>query len=75
MTMLHADNKDLVLPVNVASIQAIILPFGLTFNELEENDQLFKYCKSIEVKLKLYQKIRRPNNLWPFVVALAKKNC
>lgn len=53
MIMVHADNKGLVLPPNVASIQAIIVPCGLTVNtKPEEKDELFNSCKSIEAKLK-----------------------
>lgn len=53
MIMVHADNKGLVLPPNVASIQAIIVPCGLTVNtKPEEKDELFGSCKSLESLLK-----------------------
>lgn len=53
MIMVHADNKGLVLPPNVASIQAIIVPCGLTVNtKPEEHDELLNNCKSIESQLK-----------------------
>lgn len=53
MIMVHADNKGLVLPPNVASIQAIIVPCGLTVNTTaQEKDELLNSCKSLESKLK-----------------------
>lgn len=56
MIMVHADNKGLVLPPNVASIQAIVVPCGLTVNtKPEEKDELFSSCKSLEATLKAVQ--------------------
>lgn len=53
MIMVHADNKGLVLPPNVASIQAVIVPCGLTVNTTaQEKDELLNSCKAIESKLK-----------------------
>lgn len=53
MIMVHADNKGLVLPPNVASIQAIIVPCGITVNtKPEESDELFKSCRSLQATLK-----------------------
>lgn len=56
MIMVHADNKGLVLPPNVASIQVIIVPCGLTVNtKPEEKDDLLTSCKSLEATLKTVQ--------------------
>lgn len=56
MIMVHSDNKGLVLPPNVASIQAIVVPCGLTVNtKPEEAEELFKGCRSLEVTLKSVQ--------------------
>lgn len=53
MIMVHADNKGLVLPPNVASIQAIIVPCGLTVNtKPEDKTELLNACKSLEMTLK-----------------------
>lgn len=35
--MVHADNQGLVLPPNVASIQIVIVPCGITANLSEES--------------------------------------
>lgn len=53
MIMVHADNKGLVLPPNVASIQAIVVPCGITVStKPEERDELLDSCRLIESKLK-----------------------
>lgn len=53
MIMVHGDNKGLVLPPNVACIQAIIVPCGLTVNtKPEERDRLLDSCRSLETTLK-----------------------
>lgn len=53
MIMVHGDNKGLVLPPNVACIQAIIVPCGLTVNtKPEERDHLLDSCRSLEATLK-----------------------
>lgn len=53
MIMVHGDNKGLVLPPNVASIQAIIVPCGLTVNtKPEERDDLLNNCRALETELK-----------------------
>lgn len=53
MIMVHGDNKGLVLPPNIASIQAIIVPCGITVNTSQEDrDKLFESCKSLEQTLK-----------------------
>ncbi|XP_031617339.1 bifunctional glutamate/proline--tRNA ligase isoform X2 [Contarinia nasturtii] len=56
MIMIHGDNKGLVLPPNVASIQAIIVPCGLTVNtKPEEKEELLANCKSLQATLKAAQ--------------------
>lgn len=53
MTMVHGDNQGLVLPPRVASIQAIIVPCGLTVNLPEdEKTKLLDKCKQLEQRLK-----------------------
>lgn len=53
MIMVHADNKGLVLPPNVACIQVIIIPCGLTVNtKPEERENLLKNCEKLETTLK-----------------------
>lgn len=53
MIMVHADNKGLVLPPNIACIQAIIVPCGLTVNtKEEERNSLLKSCQDLETTLK-----------------------
>lgn len=53
MIMVHADNKGLVLPPNIASVQAIIVPCGITVNtKPEEKELLLNSCRSIEQTLK-----------------------
>lgn len=53
MIMVHGDNKGLVLPPNVACIQAIVVPCGLTVNtKPEERDRLLESCRSLEATLK-----------------------
>lgn len=39
MVMVHGDNKGLVLPPRVASVQAIIMPVGITAKSTEEDKQ------------------------------------
>lgn len=52
MIMVHGDNKGLVLPPTVASIQAIIVPCGLTVNTTDaERQSLQASCKQIEQTL------------------------
>ena len=47
--MVHADNQGLVIPPNVASIQVVIVPCGITVN-LSDTDrvQLQKVCDQLE---------------------------
>ncbi|KAK2561535.1 Bifunctional glutamate/proline--tRNA ligase [Acropora cervicornis] len=53
MVMIHADNQGLVLPPRVASIQAVIIPCGLTVSLAEaEKVKLLSKCKELEEKLK-----------------------
>lgn len=53
MIMVHADNQGLVLPPQVASLQVIIVPCGLTVNLSEnEKEKLLKMCKNFELELK-----------------------
>ncbi|XP_068687645.1 bifunctional glutamate/proline--tRNA ligase-like [Montipora foliosa] len=52
MTMVHGDNQGLVLPPRVASIQAVIIPCGLTVSLAEaEKTKLLNKCKDLEEKL------------------------
>lgn len=56
MIMVHSDNKGLVLPPQVADIQAIVVPCGLTVNtKPEEAEELFLGCRQLEVTLKSVQ--------------------
>lgn len=49
MIMVHGDNKGLVLPPSVASIQAVIVPCGLTVNtKQDERESLQASCKQLE---------------------------
>ncbi|SPP82759.1 blast:Bifunctional glutamate/proline--tRNA ligase [Drosophila guanche] len=52
MVMVHADNQGLVLPPNVACIQAIVVPCGITVNTKDdERAQLLDACKKLEQRL------------------------
>ncbi|XP_043671860.1 bifunctional glutamate/proline--tRNA ligase isoform X1 [Vespula pensylvanica] len=49
MIMVHGDDKGLVLPPNVASIQAIIIPCGITATTtVQQRDQLMSECLKLE---------------------------
>lgn len=53
MVMVHGDNRGLVLPPRVASIQAIIVPCGLTATLPEtDKNKLLDKCKELEDRLK-----------------------
>ncbi|CAH1392443.1 unnamed protein product [Nezara viridula] len=53
MIMVHSDNKGLVLPPRVASVQVVIVPCGITASLSEsEKEKLLKTCRNIEVELK-----------------------
>lgn len=52
MIMVHGDNKGLVLPPTVASVQAIVVPCGLTVNTKDaERDALQASCQQLEQTL------------------------
>ncbi|XP_037046618.1 bifunctional glutamate/proline--tRNA ligase [Bradysia coprophila] len=54
MIMVHGDDKGLVLPPKVASVQAIIVPCGITVNSTDaDRAALQKSCNELEVTLKL----------------------
>ncbi|XP_045124426.1 bifunctional glutamate/proline--tRNA ligase-like [Portunus trituberculatus] len=49
MVMVHGDNKGLVLPPRVASVQAIIMPVGITAKTTEaEKTALYQACQDLE---------------------------
>ncbi|KOC60945.1 Bifunctional glutamate/proline--tRNA ligase [Habropoda laboriosa] len=48
MIMVHGDDKGLVLPPNVACIQAVIIPCGIAANTTsEQRDLLFSECNKL----------------------------
>ncbi|XP_008548308.1 bifunctional glutamate/proline--tRNA ligase [Microplitis demolitor] len=52
MVMVHGDDKGLVLPPNVASVQIIIIPCGITATTTaEERANLLAECTKLEKKL------------------------
>lgn len=52
MIMVHADNQGIVLPPHVASIQAIVVPCGITVNTKDsERAELLDACRSLEKQL------------------------
>lgn len=52
LTMVHGDNKGLVLPPRVASIQVAIVPCGITVNlKDEERSGLYVACEQYEKEL------------------------
>lgn len=52
MVMVHGDNKGLVLPPSIATIQAIIVPCGVTVNtKADERDRLLNSCREVEATL------------------------
>lgn len=53
MVMVHGDNLGLVLPPRVASVQAIIIPCGLTVKlDQATRDTVFNACKEAASTLK-----------------------
>ncbi|CAF0785356.1 unnamed protein product [Didymodactylos carnosus] len=53
MTMIHGDNKGLVLPPRVARYQMVIVPCGIVAAMTkDEEDSLINQCKQLETKLK-----------------------
>jgi bifunctional glutamyl/prolyl-tRNA synthetase len=52
MVMVHSDDKGLVLPPNVASIQAVIVPCGITATTSDsDRNNLLDECKKLETEL------------------------
>ncbi|KAK8404604.1 hypothetical protein O3P69_007683 [Scylla paramamosain] len=52
MVMVHGDNKGLVLPPRVASVQAVIMPVGITAKTTEaEKAALYQACQDLEGEL------------------------
>lgn len=52
LTMVHGDNKGLVLPPRVACYQVVIVPCGITASLSKEDEQtLYEKCKSYEKSL------------------------
>ncbi|KAK2575430.1 hypothetical protein KPH14_008339 [Odynerus spinipes] len=52
MIMVHGDDKGLVLPPNVASIQAVIVPCGITASTtVQQREQLMLECLKLEKDL------------------------
>ncbi|KAF7395000.1 hypothetical protein HZH66_008174 [Vespula vulgaris] len=59
MIMVHGDDKGLVLPPNVASIQAIIIPCGITATTtVQQRDQLMSECLKLENDLSKDESLR-----------------
>lgn len=53
MVMVHGDNKGLVLPPRVASIQAVIMPVGITAKTTEgDKVALYQACRDLEKELR-----------------------
>lgn len=54
MILVHADNQGLVLPPRIASVQAVIVPCGITADLSDSaQDQLLGACSILEDELKL----------------------
>ncbi|KAK2716919.1 hypothetical protein QYM36_007162 [Artemia franciscana] len=50
--MVHADNKGLVLPPRVASVQVVIIPCGITVDtKQEDQNRHYELCKQLEKEL------------------------
>ncbi|KAI4487453.1 hypothetical protein M0804_005602 [Polistes exclamans] len=59
MIMVHGDDKGLVLPPNVASIQAVIVPCGITATTtLQQREQLMSECLKLENDLSKDESLR-----------------
>ncbi|XP_031784893.1 bifunctional glutamate/proline--tRNA ligase [Nasonia vitripennis] len=59
MIMVHGDDKGLVLPPKVASIQAMIVPCGITASTTPaQKDKLLDECSKLEKELLKENKIR-----------------
>lgn len=51
MVIVHGDNKGLVLPPKVAPIQVVIVPWGITGKETEEDKTVMDTCRGYETVL------------------------
>lgn len=52
MTMVHGDDRGMVLPPRVASVQVVIIPVGITKDTKDaERESLLDNCKSLEKEL------------------------
>ncbi|XP_078050630.1 glutamyl-prolyl-tRNA synthetase isoform X2 [Augochlora pura] len=59
MIMVHGDDKGLVLPPNVACIQAVIVPCGITANTTsEQRENLFTECNKLLDELSKVKTLR-----------------
>ncbi|KAL2712821.1 bifunctional glutamate/proline--tRNA ligase [Vespula squamosa] len=59
MIMVHGDDKGLVLPPNVALIQAIIIPCGITATTtVQQRDHLMAECLKLENDLRKDESLR-----------------
>ncbi|XP_065562839.1 bifunctional glutamate/proline--tRNA ligase-like [Artemia franciscana] len=52
LVMVHADNKGLVLPPRVASVQVVIIPCGITVDtKQEDRNRHYELCMQLEKEL------------------------
>ncbi|XP_058799801.1 bifunctional glutamate/proline--tRNA ligase isoform X2 [Phymastichus coffea] len=59
MIMIHGDDKGLVIPPKVATVQAVIVPCGITASTTtEKRDKLLDECKKLENELAAGNSIR-----------------
>ncbi|XP_015186002.1 PREDICTED: bifunctional glutamate/proline--tRNA ligase isoform X2 [Polistes dominula] len=59
MIMVHGDDKGLVLPPNVASVQAVIVPCGITATTtVQQKEQLMSECLKLENDLSKDESLR-----------------
>ena len=53
MTMIHSDNKGLVIPPRVSQFQAVVIPVGITKKTSEEDrDHIHDSARDVEARLK-----------------------
>lgn len=53
MVMVHGDDKGLVLPPKVASVQVVVVPCGITATTTkEQREKLIQECQKLEAELK-----------------------
>jgi prolyl-tRNA synthetase len=53
MVMVHGDDKGLVLPPRVATIQVVVVPVGITSKTTKEEEaKIFKYAEDLVTELK-----------------------